>query len=81
VFGDSLMLTSPVQLGGVGPRWLFASPGQCPRLPEFAFGTGQPQPWEIVELRAKGKLLTDDHFAAEKDWARTAMRWRGAYGE
>jgi spermidine synthase len=80
VFGDSLMLTSPGQLGGVGPRWLFASPDHRPRVPEFMFGVEQLPPWEIVELEFEGELLTDDHFPAEMDWARTAMRWRGAYG-
>jgi hypothetical protein len=33
----------------------------------------------VIRPAERGLLLTDDHFAAELDWTRTARQWRGLY--
>jgi hypothetical protein len=79
VFGRSLMAAAAGRFGGVGPRWLFATRGSPPRLPEGLFGVEGVAPWEVIRPAEQGFLLTDDHFPAELDWVRTAVEWRGTY--
>jgi predicted membrane-bound spermidine synthase len=76
VFGRSLMLAGSGEVGRVGPRWLFATRshrpdlGQEPLFPPTGISCQVTRPSEL------GALLTDDHFATELDWARTAVTWR-----
>jgi len=78
VFGESLMLSAE-PLGAVGPRWLFAARGYPPRLPQGLFSPAERAPWEIVQMPEGGRLLSDDQFPAELEWARTAIEWRRRY--
>lgn len=79
VFGDRLMLTAAGPLRMVGPRWLFATRGYPPRLPDELLFPEDSPPWETIRPADDELLLTDDHFPAELHWARTAMRWRALY--
>ncbi|HUT31593.1 MAG TPA: fused MFS/spermidine synthase [Sedimentisphaerales bacterium] len=76
VFGGSLMLRSRSDIWPVGPRWLFSARCSMPDAEEFAH---PDVPWQVVEVQAKPKILSDDLFAAEPDWARTAAAWRRLY--
>lgn len=79
VFGKSLMLAAAYRFGGVGPRWLYATRGYPPRLPDGLFPPETPPPWDAIRPADEGLPLTDDHFPAELHWARTARRWRSLY--
>ena len=93
VFGRAVCLAPPGTDGLVGPRWIFASPQPLPPAPQpadlarcnpFPPGPRQPTfqppvPWRIVRVGAPGRLCTDDHFPAEHDWHRTAIRWRRSH--
>jgi len=78
VFGEGLMLSAE-PLGAVGPRWLFAARGYAPRLPQGLCWPPERAPWEIVQVPEGGRLLSDDRFPAELDWAHTAQQWRRRY--
>ena len=54
------------------PRWMLAS---ATPLPPIAPGA----PFDALPETSGGQILTDDHFAAECAWARTAQQWRGGY--
>jgi hypothetical protein len=77
--GQIMILSGSGDFGGVGPRWLFATCGLPPGLPQRFFPADHRIPWRIVEATTEGRLLTDDHFPAELDWARTAHQWRSLY--
>ena len=81
VFGNVQILVAPAHLAVVGPRWLFASAGRLPPLPDDLFFPGQRAPWQRVCLPDQGSLLTDDHFPAELPWAATARQWRSLYAD
>lgn len=70
--------------GPVGPRWIFAGRDALAPPPDFdadapvaAMDTSPP--WRVVALPEGGAVLTDDHFGAEHDWRRAAVRWRRSY--
>ena len=67
-------------LGNVGPRWVLTSPTPIPPPPEELASAEASVPWRQVRPTGRGLLLTDEHFAAQLDWARTAVRWRRVYG-
>ncbi len=75
VFGSGVCLAPPGTEGLVGPRWIFTSPHPLP-APPAPTPSAPPLPWRVVRLDAPGHLCTDDHFPAEHDWHRTAIRWR-----
>jgi spermidine synthase len=54
------------------PRWMFASAAPLP--PPAPGG-----PFEALPEIGGGRILTDDHFAAESAWARAALQWRRSY--
>jgi spermidine synthase len=81
VFGPAVCLAAPGTEGLVGPRWIFASPRPVPPAPEPRRSPfDREAPWRVVRVRARGRLCTDDHFPAEPDWHRTAIRWRRSHG-
>jgi len=80
VFGQYLTLARPVELDPVGPRWIIASPQAFPLDLRVDFAE-QEHLWRKVNSTSEGSLLTDDHFPAELDWARTAQLWRRLYAD
>ncbi len=54
------------------PRWLFASAAPLPPV-------GPGAPFDLLPETPGGQILTDDHFAAERAWTRTAWQWRQSY--
>jgi len=90
VFGSAVCLAAPGTEGLVGPRWIFASGLPLPAPPEptpppshgreIPPYSALPLPWRVVRLDVPGQLCTDDHFPAEHDWHRTAIRWRRSHG-
>jgi hypothetical protein len=50
-------------------------------LPEDHSFARADVPWQVVSHSVDGCLLTDDHFSAELDWARTAIMWRSLVGQ
>jgi spermidine synthase len=76
VFAHSVTLAARSETGRVGPRWLVASNGR-PLDPGRDFhARPSAAPWEVIRPSQRGALLSDDHFPAELDWARTAREWR-----
>jgi len=71
VFPDPVVLRT--RIPAPTPRWMFAS--DIP-LPLAAPGA----PFEAMPEIAGGRMLTDDFFAAERAWTRTALEWRRSYG-
>lgn len=79
VFGEPPLVLAPAgRLWPVGPRWLFAAPQAMPDA-EMLTRAWPEAPWQVLRNEPGGALLTDDHFAAELDWARVAVRWRQLY--
>ena len=76
VLGSAIVIEPRLQTGPVGPRWVLASQTPIPPPPREAEGPGADVPWRVVDVEGRGLLLTDDHFPAELDWARTAALWR-----
>lgn len=79
VFGSASMLAATSLFEDVGPRWIFASTVPLPPIGEVSAGPEWLVPWRSILPVADGQLLSDDHFPAELDWARTAARWRTLY--
>jgi SAM-dependent methyltransferase len=77
-FGSSVVLTAPGTTG-VGPCWLMAADDPLPPVAVFA-PPDDSVPWRVVEPTCTAAPMTDDHFGAEWDWARTAASWRCATG-
>ena len=76
VFDNACML-APAMIGpSVGPRWILAGWFDLPLASEEFTGPDASVPWHLVHPTEEGDLLTDDHFPAELDWARTAALWR-----
>jgi spermidine synthase len=75
--GRCVLLAPVADRGAVGPRWLFAGRDRLPQLPGGSALPARAASWRNLELPGGGRLLTDDHFAAELAWAETARRWRG----
>ena len=78
VFRRSLMLAAPMEVGPVGPRWIFATCGHLPDLERESFFPSSVS-CKVVRPSAPGSLLTDDHFPTELEWAQTAVRWRNLF--
>ena len=78
VFGSAVILAPRTWRMPVGPRLILA--GLAPITPPGRERRDERLPWEWIVPRSKGPLLTDDHFPAEMDWARTAALWRRIYG-
>jgi len=76
VFEGAIVVAPRLQPVPVGPQWLFASQTPIPPPPRESEGPGADVPWQVVDVEGGGALLTDDHFPAELDWARTAALWR-----
>lgn len=88
-FPRCVLLAPAIELAPFGPRWIFAGGIRSPAVPDADGGDSSPMPWRsaepsaswrLIEPTCEGKLLTDDRFAAERDWSATAMRWRCLYG-
>ena len=75
-FGSAIVIAPRLQTGPVGPQWVFAGRTPIPPPPRESEGPGADVPWRVVNIEGRGALLTDDHFPAEIDWARTAALWR-----
>ena len=73
VFARAVILAPKTDPGPVGPRWLLAAD----RLADPP--AGPDVPWRVVRPQREVTILTDDHFAAEPDWARIAVRWRRSH--
>jgi len=80
VFDNCVAYTRSTSMQPVGPCWVFAGSEIVAGLPEAVDAAGLGEFCERLELNAPGEVLTDDHFAAELDWARTAALWRLGYG-
>ena len=78
VFAEQTLLAAPGS-GAIGPRWLLASDAPLPPLAALLPGDA-PQIWQVLEARAGHAPMTDDHFGAEWDWARSAAAWRRELG-
>jgi spermidine synthase len=78
VFGPAILLAPAGAGSAVGPRWILAGSRLPPPGPD-AMGEGMGAPWRWVRLSDPALPLTDDHFAAETAWNRTAAAWRRAY--
>jgi spermidine synthase len=74
--GRSLALAPAMRVRPVGPRWVFAFRDMPPGPRGELASRLRPTSWTQLALPATGSALTDDHFAAELDWAETARRWR-----
>jgi spermidine synthase len=79
VFGRGVILEPAASLVPVMPCWLLA--GRLPPAPPPDARTDPTVPWRVRPWPAGGARLTDDHFAAERDWSRTAHCWRRLYGQ
>ena len=80
VFGQCLVLAPAVDIAPVGPRWIFAGRRMLP--PDLLENYVEPPTlWRRLKPASRGQLLTDDHFSAELDWARTAYLWRTLYAD
>jgi MFS family permease len=79
VFGGTLMLATRRDMGHAGPRWIFAARGRLLTRQENLFSTLKGV--QTIQLDQSGRLLTDDRFPAELDWARAVLEWRGISGE
>ncbi len=80
VFGQCVTLARPAWFDPVGPRWIFASEQAFPMDLQIKFAE-QEHLCRIVKPTNDGSLLTDDHFPAELQWARTAQLWRQLYAD
>lgn len=78
-FGEAIVLAPRVELAAVGPRWLLAGRRSLPPASMMAGSVDAPPPWRVVVPEGAGVVLTDDRFAAERDWSPVARAWRRSY--
>lgn len=79
VFDNSVACTREGSGQAVGPCWIFAGSETIASLVDVMDREELGKVCRQMEFRIQGKLLTDDHFPAELDWASTAGLWRQGY--
>ena len=79
VFRNPVACRASASMQPVGPCWVFAGRGTLALLPDAMDTDDFGRFCRRVEITVRGELLTDDHFPAELDWARTAALWRQGY--